>query len=312
MKLPKFINKKAAASKKDADRRTQNKDASPAAPAMPDETRERILTRVSNVTMIAAALALLLGFVFALYKIGAITLPEPLRVLIEGQGDGAIGDVTQSQSDEFFSALREGKTEGMAVTYDISDDDYAKRIALAPFIDEYTAVIRVTVFDGETRSATICRVWRSGDKYRVDKYSGSDRISSAVCDGTQVAVTDYALYDEPVTRKFPINEDFSLAAQAGLPSLDDFLHDESATGKSISLIRSADRNVYSVSYDIPVSDTGDSAAISNRLLISLEYGLCIGAESTLGSIGIYSAAATSVSEGLSAYNGDLSSIFRIY
>lgn len=257
------------------------------------------------------AALLLGGLLFGMYRLGVFDLRT------------AAASEETAAADELYDSLRAGDYPAdAALTCDVAAQDYFASLSAAPYYDEYTAAVNVTLISradkpdpvaAVTRVSTLAKIWYSRGRYRVELYSGSDYTTLdrvIVCDGEKVSYTDRTTYRLAVTRVYPVSAEFSLAAQAGLPELDQFLSGGAAApgveDLDITLVRTQSQNVYRVTY------TTENPKQKETLLVSLEYGLIVSAqtEDASGDL-VYSASASYLSRGISAYSGDRAAMFTV-
>lgn len=289
-----------------------------------DIKREKRNFRTATVLLIVIAVLFFAVLVFVLYKVNVLELPDFIEELISTQTPEQ-PFVAQIDEERVFDALIDigsdnydaGMEYDTILTYGIDsfdDEQFTELISQSPYYEEYSLVLKVTVYGEMQQTTNTNYIWRSGEKYRIDTYRGGKHIRSVVCDGEKVAITDYVTYsDTPytdaygnsdVTRIYPISDIFTLETQAGIPSPKDFISDSNIENLSVSLVRQANNNLICVSYDrtdMPQKET---------LYISPEYGLIVNAESRFNGILTYYVSCSSMQEGLSGYSGSSEDLFK--
>lgn len=285
-----------------------SEQTSPNSPEQKKPADEITVSRWSVVSVVALAVLLIGGLLAGMFVLGVFPLPFTGDT---GDSGGTL------DSDPIWEALKNGGDSGQtgdSFFYEVAYDDFAAELARAPFCDEYSAVFRVSVSANSggvvSRSTTVSKLWVSGEKYRVEVYSGSKLLRSSVCDGENVLVTDYATYESEVSKLYPASGDFTYESAAGIPSIDQFLDRATlseASGVSelsITGVRGADVNAFRVDYKTELPPQ------TEEVVISLEYGVATYAQ-TIDADGYvsYSASLSSVSRGLTGYGGDTAKIF---
>jgi len=145
--------------------------------------KERIMMRLSTISLVVIAAVFFFLFVFLLVKTGVVTLPEEISGFF-GINSDKTEEVLPGDGGKIYEALRGGAVDdGTVLEYDISRADAGEALSIAPTVSEYTATLNYTYINGKDRSMRIVKIWRSGDKYRINRYSENYLEETIICDG---------------------------------------------------------------------------------------------------------------------------------
>jgi len=262
---------------------------------------------LSIASLILVVLAALSASLVGLYHIGVMSIPEPIEKLL-GLDDDDTGSISASPDESPLLSLLNGKEDITASGLKITDGEYLALIEDTEPLQEYSAVLNVTLTGDGVQSNKRHHIWCMGDKYRAETYDSatSELESIIICDGRRISVTDAAGYEEPITRTFDTGDKFTLSNQIGIPSITDFLGRDDIENLVIRMVRSSTDNLYYVTYNY----IGHSQV--EEMYISLEHRMILKAEShAIGASGtaekVYSLETLSLVDGdISAYgNPDL-------
>jgi len=273
--------------------------------------RERTLTILSVLSLIVVALILLSLFVFGMWKLGVITLPRPIEILLGA--DPGQPDDTVTDDDSGLLSLITVQSEDISEAFELREDEYLSLIDSTVPISDYSVILEVTYSNGEGGSSSTKRhhIWRSGNKYRAETYDkeSGQLLSIVISNGLRVSVTDHVNYDEPITRRFKTSDGFTLESAIGIPRVDDFLGRDDIENLVIKVIRGADANLYHVTFNyIGLTQV-------EELYISLDHRIILASDTTALVNGtaqnVYSLRASSLVEGKEAFAGGEDVLFKV-
>ncbi len=248
-------------------------------PEVNNERRERLLWRLSVLSLVVIVAALLGLFVWGLYSIDVLVLPSFITDLFH-IGEEENPEVIPGDEGAILQALKD-HVPGVEVTVipDPTSVDLASLLYEMPEHPRYTLVNYTLLKSGDSSLLCMNRVWRDGEKYRVETYSGdgAQKLITAICDGEVVSISDHR-YN--TTARYPAGGDFTLSSQAGMPDIE-FTRGENAPELEIALIRSAKDNLYRCVFDY------EELGQREELYISIEYGIVMRAESYVGEDLVY-------------------------
>ncbi|MGI6742326.1 MAG: hypothetical protein ACOX4O_01535 [Eubacteriales bacterium] len=232
--------------------------------------RQRLSVFIAAVISIAVLGLFFIGMV----RIGVITLPFGMNQNSMNPGD-------EPQEDKLYLALRNGDYPKTAdVSYNLSSDQYLKALEDAPYLETYSVAIKTTVSSGSSKRTYTVHIDKKKNGYIAEIRSGAELIRKITFDGTKITETDYKKGKVSSSKTFPATEGFTLASEAGIPSTERFLDKTSGTilegieNLNITLIRTQELNALRVSYNTT------SPKLSETLLISLDLGIVISAQTT--------------------------------
>jgi len=262
--------------------------------------RENRLTILSVASLILFVLALLVVGMVMMYRTGLITLPEWLS-----GGDDRPMEVLPGDEGMIDEALRNPENRlDVAVTWDMTAEEVRRQLLAFPPLSEYTAENRVTVYGGHMQNTVTNKIWRSGEKYRLESYDSDGTLQRVVIsDGSSVLVTEYSSRTESVSGTFPVSQEFSLENQAGMPDLapvyrqwENAGEESSLTDLSVALARTAESNVYYLTYGY------EDSPVTEEIFLSLEYGMVVNARSYDDGETIYQLVTTSLEPSLEGFD----------
>lgn len=227
---------------------------------------DRRMSRLSVLSLMAAFLLLIAAAAVAMQRAGMLRLP------LLPWTSSAPSDGSPDQEDALLALLDEARAD-TAVTAVISDEEYLDLLAAAPPVLTYRVEMSTTMYSDSGSLSRFHVLTRDGDRYRIDtsRSAGSPLLSSILCDGATVRVTDYT-GPSPVARDYPVSPVFTPENQIGIPSLTDFLTRADAEHSGIAVYRAGDSNLIRASFrlhDLPQTET---------LYISPEQRMILSAE----------------------------------
>ncbi|MBQ4574314.1 MAG: hypothetical protein IJA85_03875 [Clostridia bacterium] len=244
-----------------------------------NERREKLLWRLSVLSLVVIVAAVLGLFVWGLYSIDVLVLPSFISDLFP-KGEDAEDEVIPGDEGAIMQAVKD-HAEGVEVTVIPDPDtlDLASLLFDLPEHPTYTLVNYTILKSDDSFMMRMNKVWRDGEKYRVETYSadGAQRLVTAICDGETVSITDH-LYD--TTARYPAGGEFTLSSQAGMPDIE-LTRGEGAPELEVSLVRSANDNLYYCVFDYEQPEQRE------ELYISIEYGIVVRAETYVGENVVY-------------------------
>ena len=133
----------------------------------------------------------------------------------------------------------------------------------------YCIEVETVVYGSSTADKQLVRIYSNGPLFRIQRYRTNLPLSSGlieeyVCDGSQIAYTDNSTKQ---TKYFPISDQFSLEAIAGVPSLASFHEIADDQIKNASYARIDDQIIYYVQFQQQINET---AALIQEYWISPE------------------------------------------
>jgi len=247
---------------------------------------DRRLMLLSTASLISVVVILFLLVIYGLYRINIIKIPfiNTPETVENPQNYNEI-------DNKMFELFQNISVEKQAVFFDINKEDLLNLLVDAPYIKEYSLVQNIHYRNHSDASRITYRneIWVKNDKYRVDTYLNSGLIRQLICDGKQIAVTDYVTYEESATKIYPVTAEFTFENQSGLPSIAEFMNKPGIIILDIKIVREQLNNAYLVQYiyeDIPQEET---------LTISFDYGLILTAESKYDRATVYNMNTTNTS-----------------
>jgi len=247
---------------------------------------DRRLMLLSTASLISVVVILFLLVIYGLYRINIIKIPfiNTPETVENPQNYNEI-------DNKMFELFQNISVEKQAVFFDINKEDLLNLLVDAPYIKEYSLVQNIHYRNHSDASRITYRneIWVKNDKYRVDTYLNSVLIRQLICDGKQIAVTDYVTYEESATKIYPVTDEFTFENQSGLPSIAEFMNKPGIIILDIKIVREQLNNAYLVQYiyeDIPQEET---------LTISFDYGLILTAESKYDRVTVYNMNTTNTS-----------------
>ncbi len=255
--------------------------------------------------ILAAALAIVaatLAFVFFMHRFELIELPTPIEKLL-GLYDGG-ESVLPGDEGKIYDALKNGtKYDDISVIYDVSAQDKYKLLDQTKEIQIYTFFNTVSFSDGENTKVQTNKIWREYDKYRIETYEKNTLVRLIICDGANVWVTDRSNGIEK-TNAYGINDEFTIADQAGTVSLDDFINSETIDTFAASIIRSETDSLWYaelIRSDIPQRE---------HFYVSLKYGIVVNCEIYHDGKLTYKLTTDRISDTLDGYECDYQELFK--
>lgn len=241
-----------------------------------------------SIPVFAAAIVLFAAVVFSiLFHYGVIDFSEKKENDTVLPGDGG----------RFEEALRKGSTDTVKVTYDLHGEDLESLLRNNPPITSYYLANTFSRFaDGKTLTGSN-RIWRDGEKFRVQTYSENELIRTVICDGFTVSVQENGSVYE-----FQPSEHFDVESFASMPRSRDFLDSSDVTDLSITLFRDESDTLAHISF------VDRRFGQIERLFLSIEYGIVLRAETYLNAQILYSLSTTEFTPSLDGFQTD--SLFR--
>ena len=257
--------------------------------------KERMLSFLSTASLILLAAGLFSLFVFWMWRIGVLSVPSFISDMF-GKEEPEAPEVIPGDDGKIYDALSGNIPEGWSVFADIPEDELETLLEQTEAPKEYTLKNKIIRTSGGVSDEYSNTIWVSGDSYRIQSYRDGKPFVIIVCDGERVSVTDIDGAEES-TRTFPLSETFTMEAQAGMPSVGDYLSDETLENKSVTLVRSPSSNVYLLTGEY----TGLGLTVS--VYISLEYGLILRSETVSGDETVYTCLTTYLEPSITGYSG---------
>ena len=264
--------------------------------------RERFLSRMSVLSIVAAVILMLTVFTVLLMRIGAFAVPDFLKPLF-GTEDSSETESLYGDEDALYEALTVYNEKAFII--DLGNDaDILSLFEISEPITEYTLTNTVTYSGGGRTRLLSNKIWRSENRYRLETYdTAGELIRQVVCDGEQIALSEFSQGELRRTRSFPVSDSFSMEAAAGFLSISALQErlgrdDNGLENLHISLIRGQENNAYCITFYDAVSQC------TEELSVSLEYALIIESATYFQDSCIYHLATTSVTPGLTGYTGD--------
>lgn len=272
--------------------------------------RKQIYTRLSVISLIAAAMIITALFVFMMFRIGIITPPDYLKK-ISGVGFEDTNSAAQYDDERLNQPLPVTEYDEYFETQDFTEDEIYILLKENEPLDEYTLENVVTYYSPDgTRTTYTNKVWKRGGLYRVERYDSTGaKIRRVVSDGIRVNISEYSS-EEVYSAYYNASADFSMEQQSGIMSVSDIrqslfgANPDAAELITVKLVRNESMTLYRVEYSYP------SLNITERVDISLDFGLIISAESRLSDSGelIYTLETASVVAGISGF--DFNEVFN--
>lgn len=250
--------------------------------------RERTLTRLSVISLVAAVVIVFVLIVCVMIRYGIITPPA-----VFGNMFGP--DVTETDAETgdysaMLAALSDKPSPDYFVRHDVTEEECAELFHSLVPSDKYTVTYSVNIYsaDGKTERNRNVQLWKCGGLYRVEVTEEGSPVSLTVCDGSEVKVTDYRGGESSVSYK--PNGYFTAESSAGIPDLKSVIDTAFAenSGCSISLTSDGDETLYMVSYPNP-----SLTEQTETYYISVKYGIFVRADTSLNGKLIYSMSAVS-------------------
>jgi hypothetical protein len=266
---------------------------------MRQRKNESIMTVLSFISIVAFVILAAVAIIVGLYRINIAVIPESV-INFFGGTSGSGKNIDTPDDSGIKAYIREAASETSIVNgfhgvrYDIAERDFRAELADSQRMEVFSLVQETVYYDADANRVTYTKkIWVSGDKYRAETYDDSGvLLTSVVCDGVQVGVTDYTTYPEPVMSVYPISASFTYQSQAGLPSLDSYLNDSGITIVSEELSRTSQDNRYRIKY------TYDAFPLCEDMLeVSFNYGLILEAETHYDGVLTYRMHTVSVTPG---------------
>jgi len=204
--------------------------------------------------------------------------------------------VIPGDEGRFFEALTKGSAEGVTITYDIASENLSALLQNNPPITSYYLDNTFTYYGENAVKRGSNKIWRDGDRFRIQTYEEGSLVKTVVCDGKMVYMSSS---NSDTFSSYPASEHFEVESYASMPRSRDFFELPTATDLSITLFRDTTDTLYHVSYL--------DAALGQieRLFLSIEYGLVLRAETYADQRLIYSLETTELHGNLSAFNTDV-------
>ncbi len=252
-----------------------------------DDRKHSFLLSTLMLAAVVLSVAVLTLFILQRYEV----------IDLSGKGETPESEsVIPGDEGRFLEALQNGSAEGVTVTYDIGEQDVYALLKKNPPITCFYLANTFTYY-GETKNASGSnKIWRDGDRFRIQTYEGDALVQTVVSDGRIVYVSQST---DDTFFSFPYSEHFEVESYARMPRARDFFELPSVSDLSITLFRDESDTLYHVSYQ----DTALSQI--ERLFLSLEYGLVLKAESYADQKLVYSLETTEIHGDLSAFNTDV-------
>jgi|GEM_PF-2077561 hypothetical protein len=227
-----------------------------------------------------ATLAVFILIMFGLYRFQIVEIPLFVRdFLNKNEVNGHEYKYNEKTYDDenFLNFIQKGDddSENSSAYIDIRTQDLTWLVSSAPFIKEYSLTQNVNYYDSERRQIIYKnKIWVKGDKYLVEVYNESGTMTKYIlCDGKQVHIKDYTVYDEPHVKTYPISDEFTLENQVGLIDIRTLFDNEDIYDMIIDFTRDERSNLYTITYayaDIP--------ELTHKVILSFDYGIINGAE----------------------------------
>lgn len=244
-----------------------------------DERREKLLWRLSALSLGILVAGLVALFVWALDSIDVPVLPSFITEFFRSDEDEDKKELSDDEEAVILALKGENDHLETVMIPDPSTLNLASLLFDMPECSTYT-LVNYTVLKSDTDYLMrMNKVWRDGEKYRVETYSadGKQRLTTAICDGINVSITDH-LYN--TTALYPAGGGFTLSSQAGMPDIE-LTRGEDAPEIEVSLVRSAQANLYYCVFDY------EQLGQREELYFSIEYGIVLRAESYVGDDVVY-------------------------
>ena len=228
---------------------------------------------------LAAFILIMLG----LYKIQIVEIPQFLRELFVKSeiSEHEYKYNEKTYDDENFIDFIQKKDETAEnsetnITYiNISEQDLAQLAASAPFINEYSLTQNVNYYDSDRRQRiSKNKIWVKDDKYLVEVYNELGTMTKYIlCDGENVYIKDYVVYDKPHVKTYPMSDEFTLENQVGLIDIYSLFNTDEIYELIIEFTRDEKMNLYTITYGY-----SDIPELTHRVILSFEQGIIQGAE----------------------------------
>jgi len=266
--------------------------------------KERIFSALSLASIVLLFVLLLSLLVFAMYKIGALPLPDAVIAffgLDKGEYDKDLPGDDGQIYESLLSDLENEKLE--VIEYDVSALDAKKILTESSAVSVYTAKITVTLSsDGESKVMNL-DIWKDGEKYRIETKEGTTPVQTLVCDGERVLIRDHVTFQTVQEQVYESSDIFSFESEAMIPSLANVFENDSLSDLSVSLLRSDKETVYFIEYK--VTELG----YIEKLYVSLDLGLIIRAESLSAKEMFYKLDTVSLKKGITDTEMDADELF---
>lgn len=259
------------------------------------KNRQRILSLLSILSLMLAAVFFISALAFGLSKIGVIDISK-----LFGYGDSD-NEILPGDGGRFADALRDNSsTDKVLMIADIPLSELSSLLANNPPAETYYISNSFVYYSRGITYSSSNRIWKDGENYRVETYQGTTLKQTVICDGSKVGITEGQSND---THVFEINDSFNIESYASMPHPRDFLSRWDVNNLTITLLRTESDNLYQVSYKYP------SMNQTELLYISIEYGLVVKAETYIGTDLVYSLSTEEITNSLDKF--DVQTLFRI-
>ena len=204
--------------------------------------------------------------------------------------------VIPGDEGRFLEALTKGSAEGVTVTYDIASENLSALLKNNPPVTSYYIDNTFTYYGENAVKRGSNKIWRDGDRFRVQTYEEGELVKTVVCDGQMVYLSSS---NGDSFSSYPASGHFEVESYASMPRPRDFFELSAVTDLSITLFRDSTDTLYHVSY------LDASLGHIERLFLSVEYGLVLRAETYADQKLIYSLETAELHGDLSAFNTDV-------
>ena len=237
-------------------------------------------SRISAAVIILVTLAVFVFIMFGLYRMNIVEIPQFVTDLfvkpqVNVQDNTPEKDYDDGNFIEFIKKAGDGEIGGNVTYIDITEQDFTELIASAPFISEYTLTQNVHYYDANRRQKIYKnKIWVKNEKYSVEIYDDTDTmIKYILCDGKKVYVKDFAVYDKPHVKSYPISDTFSLENQTGLVDIRTLFGTDEIADMTIEFTRDEKMNLYTITYGY-----ADIPELTEKIVVSFDYGIINTAE----------------------------------
>lgn len=267
------------------------------------QKHDRRLSRLSVISLIAAALLIFVLFFGAMLHFGLVQLPSFVTALFKNEVSGESPGLPEN-IERLYEAL-EGGGSDVTVVSSITPEDAASYLEATDPITVYTATLRTVIRDGDEQLVRRIELWRDGSRWRAEiTASDGSAVKTLICDSSRVSITSFET-GEQSTLIYSAGAVFSMEDSVGMPdvsSLRDLLFGggDGAENVSFSIARASSESLYLAEYDL----TG-SPVQHEKTYISLEYGLIVRVEATVDGNTVYQMTVEKLEPSVSAGNADL-------
>ena len=236
--------------------------------------KERLLSFLSVLTLVAAVTAFLIAVVIGFYHLEVLSLPTWLVKLLHlpMRGGNEILPGDEGRIYEAFKTRKDDPDDGMTLIFDLSRSDLALVLQATPPIDAYTVRYETTLRGGQEESVREVTVWKSGKRRRAEVRDEQGILLDTVTEQEDGSLLCENAKSGEIT-VLPPKGGFTLESLTGLPSVTEFLTSDAVRDLNLSLLRTGEENIYLAEFRY--SDVG----LRETYYLSLEYGILLNAAS---------------------------------